>query len=133
MISVVIRGVVYFAVVFGVGFVLGFIRVLWLVPRLGDRTAELIEAPLMLGAIFLAARLITQRYTASRRLEYLHSGLVALAVLLVVEFSVVLGIQGMSIREYLAARDPVAGAVYVVMLIVFAAMPWLVGRKHAAV
>ncbi len=34
-------GVLYFAVVFGVGFVLGPIRILWVVPRLGARMAEL--------------------------------------------------------------------------------------------
>jgi hypothetical protein len=38
-------GVLYFAVIFGAGFVLGLIRILWLVPRLGTRVAELLEAP----------------------------------------------------------------------------------------
>jgi len=52
----VLRGVVYFCLVFGVGFILGTIRVLWVVPHLGVRTAELIETPLMLAATFLAAR-----------------------------------------------------------------------------
>jgi hypothetical protein len=57
----------------------------------------------------------------------------ALLLLLIMEFSVVLGLQGLSIREYLSERDPVAGAVYLAMLIVFAVMPWLVGKKRAAV
>jgi len=38
-------GAVYFGVVFGAGFVLGTVRVIWVVPHLGERTAELIEAP----------------------------------------------------------------------------------------
>jgi len=125
----VIRGTIYFGLVFGVGFILGLIRVLWVVPHLGDRTAELIEAPLMLAAIYFSARFVTQRFKASRRVEYLHSGLLALILLLITEFSVVLGLQGLGIREYLEERDPVAGAVYVVMLIVFAVMPWLVGGR----
>jgi hypothetical protein len=41
-------GVLYFAVVFGAGFLLGPIRMLWVVPRLGTRVAELLEAPIML-------------------------------------------------------------------------------------
>ncbi len=46
----------YFVAVFGVGFILGTIRVLWVAPLVGDRTAELIEAPLMLAAIYFSAR-----------------------------------------------------------------------------
>jgi hypothetical protein len=42
-------GVLYFVVVFAAGFVLGTIRTLWVVPRLGVRTAELMEATIMFG------------------------------------------------------------------------------------
>lgn len=127
-----IRGLVYFGLVFGIGFILGFVRVLWVVPLVGDRMAELLEAPLMLAAIYFAAHFVTRRFEASRRAEYLYSGLVALLFLLVVELSVVLALQGQSIRDYLVERDPVAGAVYVVMLMIFAAMPWLVGKRRVA-
>ena len=126
-----IRGIVYFGLVFSVGFVLGFVRVLWVVPLVGDRTAELIETPLMLATIYVSGRFITQRFRALRRVEYLYSGLVALLLLLIVEFSVVLGLQGLSVREYVAERDPVAGAVYVGMLIIFSVMPWLVNKGRA--
>lgn len=125
-----IRGVAYFALVFGVGFILGTIRVLWLEPQLGQRSAELIEVPPMLAAIYFAAIFIVKRFKASHRVAYLYSGLVALSVLLTVELSVVLALQGLSIHEYLAQRDPVAGVVYVVMLIIFAVMPWYIGKRH---
>ena len=49
-------GAVYFAVVFAVGFVLGTIRTLWVVPRFGARTAELMEMPVMLAVTIVAAR-----------------------------------------------------------------------------
>jgi hypothetical protein len=39
---------IYFALIFGAGFVLGPIRILFIVPRFGVRMAELIEAPMML-------------------------------------------------------------------------------------
>lgn len=127
-----IRGLVYFSLVFGVGFILGTFRVLIVVPLVGDRVAELLEAPLMLAAIYLAARFVTRHFEASSRVEYFYSGLLALLLLLVVELTLVLALQGLSIREYLAERDPVAGVVYVVMLLIFAAMPWLLGKGRAA-
>jgi hypothetical protein len=129
---IVIRGALYFVLVFGVGFVLGVLRVLVVEPRVGQRYAELLETPLMLAAMYFAARFVTQRFRASRTVEHLYSGLVALILLVSVEFSVVLGLRGLSIREYLSERDPVAGAVYGVMLILFAVMPWLVSRRFAA-
>jgi hypothetical protein len=48
-------GVLYFALVFGAGFVLGTIRTLWVVPRVGTRMAELIETPIMLVVTIVAA------------------------------------------------------------------------------
>ncbi|HEY7672160.1 MAG TPA: hypothetical protein VIC71_08080 [Gammaproteobacteria bacterium] len=87
----------------------------------------------MLIAIVLAAGFVVRRFPASRRGNYLVSGIVALILLVVVEFSVVLGIRGLSIREYFAERDPIAGDVYALMLIIFAGMPWLLGGKRAAV
>jgi len=56
-------------------------------------------------------------------------GFVALGLLLVVEFTVVLWLRGLTIGEYFARRDPVAGAAYIMMLGVFAVMPLLVARK----
>jgi type IV secretory pathway TrbD component len=125
--QVVKAGVLYFTLVFGVGFVLGTIRTLWVVPRVGARKAELMETPIMLVVTIVAARSIILRlglpFTFSARLGM---GCIALALLLVAEFGLVLWLRGLSIREYLATRDPVSGTVYYVMLAVFAAMPLLV-------
>ena len=49
-------GVLYFVLVFGTGFVLGAVRTIWIVPRVGARTAELVEMPIMLAASIVAAR-----------------------------------------------------------------------------
>jgi hypothetical protein len=123
-------GVFYFVLVFGVGFVLGPIRILWIVPRVGQRTAELMEAPIMLGVIVLAARWIARRVAGPPTpLRLLGIGIVALGVLLVVEFTVVLWLRGLTIGEYFGRRDPVAGTVYIMMLGVFAVMPLLVARR----
>src|SRR5712691_3831858 len=113
-------GVLYFAVVFGAGFVLGPIRILWVAPRLGTRMAELLEAPIMFVVTIVAARWIVRRLAVPRTLSSrLGMGGIALSLLLIAEFTLVLWLRGLSISEYLSGRDPVAGTVYYVVLGVF--------------
>ena len=127
--QIINSALLYFALVFGAGFVLGTIRVLLVVPRLGTRTAELIEMPVMILASFFAARWVIRRFpvrpTATGRIAI---GIVALVLLLGAEFTFVLWLQGRTISEYLASRDPVAGTAYLLALGVFAVMPLLVHR-----
>lgn len=125
--------VLYFALVLGTGFVLGTIRTLWILPHFGTRWAELMEMPLMLAVSFITARWIVQRFaipfTVSNRLGM---GCIALALMLIAEFTLVLRLRGLSIGEYLATRDPVAGTVYYIMLGLFAIAPLLVNRTQIA-
>jgi hypothetical protein len=123
-------GALYFAIAFGSGFVLGTIRVLWVVQRVGERTAELIETPIMLVVIVLAARWVARRFAlTSTPTTRLGIGCVALGFLLAVELTMVLWLRGLTLGEYVASRDPVAGMVYLVMLGVFAVMPLLAARR----
>jgi hypothetical protein len=122
-------GALYFALVFAAGFVLGALRVLWVLPRLGERAAELMEMPLMLAVAFLAARWIVRRSTPASPGTCLGIGLFALGLLLAAEVALVLGLRGLSVQGYLASRDPVAGTAFVVALALFALMPLLVARK----
>jgi hypothetical protein len=123
-------GVLYFALVFGAGFVLGTIRVLWVVPRFGTRMAELMETPIMFVVTIVAARWIVRRLAVPSTLpSRLGMGCVALVLLLVAEVTLVLWLRSLTISEYLASRDSVSGAVYYVLLGVFAIMPLLVARR----
>lgn len=58
---VVGSGATYFLIVFADGFVLGVVRTVSLVPRIGVRWAQLLEMPVMLAVIYWAARWVTQR------------------------------------------------------------------------
>jgi hypothetical protein len=110
--------------VFAVGFVLGTVRVLFVVPILGERTAEILETPLMLLASFFAARWVVGRLRIPRGSRYrLPVGLVALALLLGAEMVVAFALRGVSLAEYLSSRDPLSGAVYLLALAAFAVMP----------
>lgn len=123
-------GAVYFALVFAAGFILGPVRILWLVPQVGVRTAELMEMPVMLAVIIFAARWTVRRSAVSfTSARLLGMGLLALAMMLVAEFTVVLWLRGVSIPEYLASRDPVSGTVYDITLGVFAVMPLLAAQR----
>ena len=62
MFRTISAGFVYFAIVLGTGFVLGVVRVSFLVPRIGERWAELAEMPIMATAIFFAAGYILRRF-----------------------------------------------------------------------
>jgi len=124
-------GILYFALVFGAGFVLGPIRLLWLVPRVGTRIAELLEAPIMLAVIIVAARWLVRRLVVpSAASSRLGMGFLALALLMIAEISLVGPLQGYSVNEYFSSRDPISGTVYYVMLLVYALMPFLLAQRR---
>lgn len=120
----------YFGIVFATGFALGMVRVPLLVPRIGERWAELAEMPLMGVVIFLAAGYVLRRYGAGvgdRGRVLLGVG--ALALMVAAELLLAVAFTGRGVGDYLASRDPVSGTVYLGMLLLFASMPWLRGRR----
>lgn len=122
---------VYLGLVFAAGFALGVVRVLWLAPQLGDRNAELFELPLMVAISFFAARFVLARFKPGRVADCTVIGLLALMMLVALELTLVLAVQGWSLQEYLARRDPVSGIAYLVSLLIYAAMPALLAQRKA--
>ncbi len=120
----------YFGIVFGCGFVLGPVRVLLLEPHLGTRWAELVEMPLMLTLIVLAARWLTRRqtqhWTSGHRLA---AGLLSMIAVLSADTLVGTLLRGMSMAEVFTARDPVSGTAYYLTVLMFGIAPWWTGRK----
>jgi len=126
-------GTLYFVLVFGAGFLLGMVRVPFLVPRLGARVAELIEMPLMVVAIIVAAGYIIRRFALpSIGIVRLAVGVVALALMVIAELSFALLLQGQSAVQYIASRDPVSGTAYLITLVLFALMPVILARVRQA-
>lgn len=116
----------YFALVMGAGFLLGSVRVLFVVPHLGERWAELAEMPIMAIVIFVAAGYILRRYPeVQTRGRALVVGFTALALSVSAELVLAVVLQSQSLSEYLASRDKISGSVYLVMLVAFALMPRL--------
>jgi hypothetical protein len=130
-VAVLEAGASYFAVVFAAGIVFGVVRVLWALPRYGERTAELMEAPFMLAVIVAAAWWITRRFaSAFSPMQRFGTGMVALGLLVAVESWFVLLLEELTLAQYFAGRDAVASVVYMTLLGLFAAMPALVPRRH---
>jgi hypothetical protein len=123
----------YFAIVLGAGFLLGMVRVPLLVPRLGERYAELLEMPVMFVVIVLAARHVVGRFRlAPAPWLRLQVGFAALALSVAAELLLAVLLQPQSVAQYLAGRDPVSGTVYLLLLLVFALMPALLARVRPA-
>jgi pimeloyl-ACP methyl ester carboxylesterase len=126
-VTVLKAGLLYFAFVFGAGFALGTVRVLWVAPAIGARPAELIEMPVMLALMIVSAAWIVRRTSlpagaASRA----GMGLLALGLVLAADFTLVLQVRGLSLDRYFMELDPLTGTLYYAMLGLLAVLPLFV-------
>ncbi len=119
----------YFAIVFAAGFALGAIRTLLVAPRVGPRTAELMEAPFMLGVTIFAARFIVRRLRNATGAELLGAGFLALVFMIAAELALLAPVRGLSIPQYFASQDPVSGTLFYLLLAAFGFMPLFVYRR----
>jgi hypothetical protein len=126
MLRTICAGLVYFAIVLGTGFVLGVVRVPFLVPRIGERWAELAEMPIMGAKIFFGAGYILRLFPDIHlRSRALVAGILALMLALCAELGLAVLLQNKNVAEYIRRRDRISGSVYLTMLVVFALMPRL--------
>ena len=122
----------YFSLVFACGFLLGSIRVPFIQPALGVRYAELLEAPIMICAIWKSAQHITRRMKGGHEGRTTFTtpilvGVLAFVWLAVVEITTTAVLKGglwNGIQAYVFGRDSVAGPVYGLTLLAYALMPW---------
>lgn len=122
----VIAALVYFGLVLGTGFMLGIIRVPFIVPKIGERWAELAEMPIMATVIFISSGYVLNQFpeiqTSTRSLI---AGFLALALSVCAELGLAVALQNQTLIEYIASRDKVSGSVYLLLLAFFALMPRL--------
>jgi heme/copper-type cytochrome/quinol oxidase subunit 4 len=119
-------GFAYFAIVFGIGFVLGTVRVLVAVPRFGALVSELIELPIILTAAWIVCdRLSARLHVARRSRPRLTMGAVAFALLMIAELALSVSLFGNSVSEHFARYGSLPGALGLAGQILFAAFPLL--------
>jgi hypothetical protein len=121
----------YFLIVFGVGFVLGPVRVLWLEPMIGVTAATLCEAPLLLAAMVFAAVLVPKKFGSPTDVgTLLTMGLIALAMLIVADVTVGTAIRGTTWAEQAAYFATPGGLIYLGLLVAFTVMPALLNARY---
>jgi len=114
----------YWAVVFALGFVLGTVRVLWVIPRVGLVPANLLELPLILAASWFAAGWLVRRFALKAGGEALAVGALAFAILMAAESALAGVLSGQSPAQWLAGLSEPHAVLGLAGQVVFALMPW---------
>ena len=119
----------YFIIVFGAGFVMGPIPVLWLEPRLGQTAAVACEAPFLLAVMVVASRWVPSVVNVPHNvLSLALMGLGALALQQAGDLVVGVALRGIKPAEHLAYFTTSAGLIYAGLLLLFSIMPVLLNR-----
>ncbi len=102
--SAATAGAVYFAIVFGIAFVLGVLRTLVLAPRIGAMAAVAIELPIILIVSWFACRGCLRRYPVRAAVaDRACMGLVAFALLICAELLMSILLTDRSVAEFFTA------------------------------
>ncbi|MCB9666112.1 MAG: hypothetical protein H6732_18535 [Alphaproteobacteria bacterium] len=121
----------YVALVFAAGFVLGTVRTLVLVPRLGETAAVLLELPVMLTVSWaVCARAVRREGVSPAHRVRLAMGSLALVLLLLAEVALGLTLFGRTGAEVLAGFGTVPGGIGLAGQVAFGLVPLLQGLRE---
>lgn len=122
--NLLLWGAAYGALGFAAGFAFGALRQLVLIPALGDRMGHLAEFPMVTFAACAIGIWIGARSTAPA----FAIGLLGVAVLILFESTMALGLMRVSLADYLAGYDLTRGSLFPIGLALMAFAP-LLGRQ----
>lgn len=114
----------YWAMIFALGFALGTVRVLWLIPRIGLMPATLLELPLILAASWFAAGWLVRRFGIAHAGEALAVGALAFAILMAAECGLAGVLSGQTPAQWFAGLGQPHAQLGLAGQVVFALMPW---------
>jgi len=114
----------YFAVVFGFGFLLGSVRMLVIVPAVGEISAVMLEMPIMLAISWFSSQRLVGRFRVPDRLapRFVMGGL-AFALLMLAEVGLSILGFGRTFAEHLASYREVATFIGLLGQLAFASFP----------
>ena len=119
----------YFLTLFALGFVLGTVRVIFVVPRVGELAATIAEVPVMLAAAYFACRWAIRRWQVSPATA-VRLAMIPWFLALLFLFEALLGVTlfGRSVAEQWVALSAPAGLVGISAQVIAAFLPLFVGR-----
>ncbi len=123
--------IVYWAMVFALGFVLGTVRVLWVIPLVGLIPATLLELPIILAASWFAAGWLVRRFRIAGGGEALAVGALAFAILMAAECALAGVLTGQTPAQWVAGLRQPHTLLGLAGQVVFALMPWWRVRRSA--
>jgi hypothetical protein len=122
-----VDGVRYGTAMFGVGFVLGTVRQLFILPHTGLTGALAIEVPIIVAISVLVAKwIIIRRGSRDTSFGYLVTGMAGLATLFAAEELLSRLLNGRSVFAVWADFSAAASVINICGLALFTLMPWLV-------
>ena len=109
---------------FAAGFALGTVRVLLLVPQLGELLAGLAELPVMLGISWIACAKVIARFQVPRRIRpRLTMGAIAFGLLMLAEVILSLTLFGRSTNDFAEGLTTPHGMIGLGGQVLFGLMP----------
>jgi hypothetical protein len=113
------------------GFGLGTIRVLLIVPRVGDAVAVALEAPLMIGVSWIVSGWSSRHFDVPASIAAgVLMGMIAFAVLMFAELALSVLAFGRTVAAHFAAYWSIGGAIGLAAQIVFAGLPAVQARRN---
>jgi hypothetical protein len=119
-------GVLYFALVFAIGFAFGVVRQTLVIPRIGERAAVLLEVPLLLALAWPLCRRVVRRCAVPPALpHHVVMGLVAFALLMLAELLLAVTLAGQTPAQHWARYAELPVQIGLAGQILFALFPVL--------
>ena len=129
MTRIIAAAFTYAIAAFAAGFILGVIRVLEVIPRLGETLAVLLETPIMLVVSWLVSRACVRAFgVGASTTERALMGAIAFVILMLAELTLSVAVFHRSPTEYAHTFLSLAGAVGLAAQIAFALIPWIQSR-----
>ena len=124
MLTALKAGLIYFAIVFAAAFALGTLRVLYVIPHIGETGAVLIELPLLLVLSWWVCGAVLRRYAVPQHTGHRAlMGWVSFTLLMVAELTLARFAFGRQPAEFLDGFATPSGAIGLVGQIAFALFP----------